>query len=65
MMDYTTFDHMGNTSGNGSAKQPTVTLNLQKVQGLLGDDGGILGLPGFEMIIAVPAIAFAARRFKN
>jgi hypothetical protein len=65
MMDYTIFDHMGNTSGNGSAKQPTVTLNLQKVQGLLGDDGGILGLPGFEMIIAVPAIAFAARRFKN
>ncbi len=67
MMDYTTFDHMGmgNTSGNGSVKQPVVTLKLQKVQGLLGDDGGVLGLPGFEMIIAIPAIAFAARRTRN
>ena len=67
MMDYTTFNHIpGNNTGNGTeANLPRVTLILEKPIGLLGDDGGILGLPGFEMIIAVPAIAFAARRFKN
>ena len=66
MMDYTTFDHMGNTSGNGSVKQPVVTLKLQKVQGLLGDDGGILGLPGFEMILTVGVIgAISLLRKRN
>ena len=67
MMDYTTFNHMpGNNTGNGTeANLPRVTLILEKPIGLLGDDGGFLGLPGFEMIIAIPAIAFAARRFKN
>jgi hypothetical protein len=67
MMDYTTFNHMpGNNTGNGTeANLPRVTLILERPIGLLGDDGGILGLPGFEMIIAIPAIAFAARRFKN
>ena len=66
MMDYTTFDHMGNTSGNGSVKQPVVTLNLQKVKGLLGDDGGILGLPGFEMILTVGVIgAISLLRKRN
>ena len=67
MMDYTTFNHMpGNNTGNGTeGNPPRVTLILEKPIGLLGDDGGILGLPGFEMIIAIPAIAFAARRFKN
>ncbi|MDP7444530.1 MAG: hypothetical protein QGF64_02455 [Candidatus Poseidoniia archaeon] len=59
MMDYTTFNH----TGNGTP--PRVILILEKHIGLLGDDGGILGLPGFEMMIAIPAIAFAARRFKN
>ena len=67
MMDYTTFNHMpGNNTGNGTeANLPRVTLILEKPIGLLGDDGGILGLPGFEIMIAIPAIAFAARRFKN
>jgi len=68
MMDYTTFDHMGmgNTSGNGSVKQPVVTLKLQKVQGLLGNDGGILGLPGFEMILTVGVIgAISLLRKRN
>ena len=68
MMDYTTFDHMpssGNGSANGTGKQPIVTVNLIKAKQLLGDDGGILGLPGFEMILAVPALAFVARRFRN
>jgi hypothetical protein len=65
-MDYTTFDHMpGNSSGNGTDKQAIVKLTLVKAQQLLGDDGGLLGLPGFEMIIAIPAIAFAARRTRN
>jgi len=66
MMDYTTFNHMpGNNTGNGTEGPPRVTLILEKPIGLLGDDGGFLGLPGFEMIIAVPAIAFAARRTRN
>ena len=66
MMDSTTFNHMpGNNTGNGTEGPPRVILILEKPIGLLGDDGGILGLPGFEMIIAIPAIAFAARRFKN
>jgi len=67
MMDYTTFNHIpGNNTGNGTVgNPPRVTLILEKPIGLLGDDGGILGLPGFEMIIAIPAIAFAARRTRN
>ncbi len=40
-------------------------VNLMKAKQLLGDDGGILGLPDFEMILAVPALAFVAGRFTN
>jgi len=66
MMDYTTFDHMaGNSSGNGTAKPVLVSLTLVKATGLLGDEGGLLGLPGFEIAIAIPVIAFVARRFRN
>jgi len=68
MMDYTSFDHMpssGNGSANGTGNQPIVTVNLMKSKQLLGDEGGLLGLPGFEMIIAIPALAFVARRFRN
>ena len=67
MMDYTTFNHVpGNNTGNGTmGNPPRVTLILEKPIGLLGDDGGILGLPGFEIMIAIPAIAFAARRTRN
>ncbi len=68
MMDYTTFNHMpssGNGSANGTGNQPIVTVNLIKAKQLLGDEGGLLGLPGFEMILAIPALAFVARKFKN
>ena len=68
MMDYTSFDHMpssGNGSANGTGNQPLVTVTLVKAKQLLGDEGGLLGLPGFEIIIAIPALAFVARRFKN
>ena len=68
MMDYTSFDHMpssGNGSANGTGNQPLVTVTLVKAKQLLGDEGGLLGLPGFEMIIAIPALAFVARRFRN
>ena len=46
---------------------PRVTLILEKPIVMLGDDDGFLGLgiPGFEVMIAIPAIAFVARRFKN
>jgi hypothetical protein len=67
MMDYNTFEHMpGNNTGNGTAgKPPLLTLTLEKSSGLLGDEGGFLGLPGFEIMIAIPAIAFVARRYKS
>jgi len=67
MMDYNTFDHMpSNNTGNGTAGEPPLlTLTLEKASGLLGDEGGVLGLPGFEIMIAIPAIAFVARRYKS
>ena len=67
LMDYNTFDHtMGGNNTNGTAGNPPIlTLNLQKGSGLLGDDGGLLGLPGFELMIAIPAIAFVARRYRT
>ena len=68
MMDYTTFDHMpssGNGSANGTGKQPIVTVNLIEAQQVLGEDGILGDLPGFEIILAVPALAFVARRFRN
>ena len=69
MMDYTTFNHMpGNNTGNGTeGNPPRVTLILEKPIVILGDDDGFLGLgiPGFEVMIAIPAIAFAARRTRN
>ena len=69
MMDYTTFNHMpGNNTGNGTeGNPPRVTLILERPIALLGDDDGFLGLgiPGFEIMIAIPAIAFAARRTRN
>jgi len=67
MMDYNTFDHMpSNNTGNGTAGEPPLlTLTLEKASGLLGDEGGFLGLPGFEIMIAIPAIAFVARRYRT
>ena len=67
MMDYNTFDHaMGGNNTNGTVgTPPLLTLNLQKASGLLGDDGGLLGLPGFEIIIAIPAIDFVARKYRT
>ena len=67
MMDYNTFDHtMGGNNTNGTVGKPALlTINLQKNAGLLGDEGGFLGLPGFELMIAIPAIAFAARKYRS
>ena len=67
MMDYTIFNHMpGNNTGNGTDNNPPrVTLVLEKHTNLIRDDSRILGLPGFEIMLAIPAIAFVARRFKN
>ncbi len=67
MMDYNSFDHaMGGNNTNGTAgTPPLLTVNLQKAAGVLGDEGGLLGLPGFELMIAIPAIAFVARRYRT
>ena len=67
MMDYNSFDHaMGGNNTNGTAgNPPLLTINLQKATGALGDEGGLLGLPGFEIMIAIPAIAFVARRYRT
>ena len=61
MVDYTFFDHR---SMNGTAKQAIVMISVEAKK-IEEDDEGILGMPGFEVIIAVPAIAFAARRTRN
>jgi len=67
LMDYNSFDHaMGGNNTNGTAGNPPIlTINLQKASGALGDEGGLLGLPGFELMIAIPAIAFVARRYRT
>ena len=67
LMDYNAFDHtIGGNNTNGTAgTPPLLALNLQKATGLLGDDGGLLGLPGFELMIAIPAIAFVARKYRT
>ena len=67
LMDYNSFDHsIGGNNTNGTVGNPPIlTLNLQKTSGLLGDDSGLLGLPGFELMIAVPAIAFVARKYRT
>ena len=61
MMDYTVFNHM---SGNGTSKQAILMTGVEAKK-VVDDEEGILGLPGFEIMIAIPAIAFAARRTRN
>ena len=66
MFDYTSFDNMGGGNNtNGTGNQAIVMVNLIKARSVLGDEEGILGLPGFETIVAIPALAYVARRFKN
>jgi hypothetical protein len=66
MLHYTQFDHTGMGGGgngtNGSANDPLITLTIVSASILGGDDDGLLGLPGFPLFLAVPALAWAARR---
>jgi len=41
---------------------PLITLTIVAASILGGDDDGFLGLPGFPLFLAVPALAWAARR---
>ncbi|MCH2418000.1 MAG: hypothetical protein MK222_04605, partial [Candidatus Poseidoniia archaeon] len=61
---YTQFDHMGGGGNgtNGSANDPLETLTIVSSSLGGGDDRGFLGLPGFPLALAVPALAWAARR---
>ncbi len=63
MLHYTQFDHMGGggNNTNGTTNDPLVTLTIVTTA-TVSDDGGLLGLPGFPLALAVPAFAFAARR---
>jgi len=57
---------MGGNNTNGTAgTPPLLTINLQKAASALGDEDGLLGLPGFEIMIAIPAIAFVARKYRT
>ncbi len=58
MLHYTQFNHMA----NGSVEGPLETLGVVAASSLGSDDDGILGLPGFPLLLAVPAFAWAARR---
>ena len=62
-LHYTQFDHMGGggNNTNGSAGDPLVTLIIISAS-IADDDDGLLGLPGFPLALAVPALAYAARR---
>ena len=66
LLHYTQFDHTGMGGGgngtNGSANDPLITLTIVSASILGGDDDGFLGLPGFPLFLAVPALAWAARR---
>ena len=42
-----------------------ITVTFEKSVGALGDEEGLFGLPGFELMIAIPAIAFVARRYRT
>ncbi len=63
MLHYTQFDHMGGGGNgtNGTTNDPLVTFTIVTTA-TISDDGGLLGLPGFPLLLAVPALAFAARR---
>ena len=66
-LHYTQFDHTGSGGNggngtNGSANDPLVTLTIVSASILGGDGDGFLGLPGFPLFLAVPALAWAARR---
>jgi hypothetical protein len=58
MLHYTQFNHMA----NGSVEGPLETLGVVASSGPRGDDSGILGLPSFQLLLAVPAFAWVARR---
>ena len=63
-LHYTQFDHTGGGGNgtNGSASDPLVTLTIISSSLGGGDDEGFLGLPGFPLLLAVPALAWTARR---
>jgi len=66
-LHYTQFDHTGSGGNggngtNGSASDPLITLTIVPASILGGDGDGFLGLPGFPLFLAVPALAWAARR---
>ena len=43
----------------------SVVVMSKRAKQVLGEDGILGDLPGFEVILAVPALAFVARRFRN
>ncbi|MCH2448439.1 MAG: hypothetical protein MK219_05275, partial [Candidatus Poseidoniia archaeon] len=59
MLHYTQFDHMGD-----GGDTPLVTLEVVAASVDDSDGDGFLSLPGFPLLLAAPALAWAARRHR-
>jgi hypothetical protein len=62
MFHYTQFDHMASNNTNGTSNPPMITLDISAAATIGGDGGGLLGLPGFPLLLAATALAWVSRR---
>lgn len=56
----TRFSLLGNGSSSGATMKPSIALSSDVRIDVVGKPSGLLGIPGFELILAVIAVAAAA-----